>query len=105
MDSVTFEQYNISKTLINETFSFLKEGMIVTISLYEDEAISIKLPETITVKVEEADAVIKGQTASSSFKPAIIENGVRIMVPGHIERGSKIVIKTETLSYLEKAKG
>ena len=105
MDSVTFEQYNISKTLINETFSFLEEGMIVTISLYEDEAISIKLPETITVKVEEADAVIKGQTASSSFKPAIIGNGLRIMVPGHIERGSKIVIKTETLSYLERAKG
>ena len=105
MDTVTFEQYYIAKSLINDTFSFLKEGMIVTISLYEDEAISIKLPETLTVIVAEADAVIKGQTVSSSFKPAILENGIRIMVPAHIERGTKIVIKTETLTYLERAKG
>ena len=59
----------------------------------------------IKVKVEEADSVIKGQTVSSSFKPAILENGVRVMVPGHIERGTFIIIKTETLTYIERAKG
>ena len=105
MDTETFEQYHISKLLINESSSFLKEGMVVTLSFYEDDPISLKLPETLKVKVEEADSVIKGQTVSSSFKPAILENGVRVMVPGHIERGTFIIIKTDTLTYLERAKG
>ena len=105
MDTETFEQTHVSKSLIKDAGKFLKEGMIVTLSFYENDPIAVKLPETITVKVEEADAVIKGQTVSSSFKPAILENGVRVMVPSHIERGTNIIIKTDSLTYLERAKG
>ena len=104
MDSVTFEQTMISKDLLESQGVFLKDGMEVTLNLFEEEAISVILPDTITMKVLEADAVVKGQTASSSYKPAIIENGLRIMVPPHIESGTKIVIKPEDSSYVERAK-
>ena len=94
----------ISKDLLESQGVFLKDGMEVTLNLFEEEAISVILPDTITMKVLEADAVVKGQTASSSYKPAIIENGLRIMVPPHIESGTKIVIKPEDSSYVERAK-
>ena len=104
MDSETFEQKMIPKNFIGEQEKFLKDGMEVMLNLYEDEPISIHLPDTVIMKVVESDAVIKGQTASSSYKPAILENGIRVMVPPHIEAGTKIVVKPEDSSYVERAK-
>ena len=105
MDAITYEQKYISKDIIGEKGLFLKDGMEVILNLFEDETISVQLPDTVIMEVVEADAVVKGQTASSSYKPGIIENGLRVMVPPHIEVGTKIVIKTEDFTYVEKAKG
>jgi len=78
--------------------------MTVTIESYEGEPIGVELPESVVMQVVEADAVVKGQTASSSYKPAILENGVKVMVPPHIESGTRIVVATADSSYLERAK-
>ncbi len=104
MDSETFDQYEIDESVIGEQSIFLIEGMNIIINFYENEILSITLPETCEVEVLEADAVIKGQTVSSSFKPAIVTNNIRVMVPGHIEIGSKIIIKPIDGSYVEKSK-
>jgi elongation factor P len=78
--------------------------MIIKISLYEGEVMGIVLPDTVVMEVIEADAVVKGQTATASYKPAILENGLRILVPPHIESGTKIVVNTSDASYVERAK-
>ena len=78
--------------------------MKVIVEFHEEKAIGIQLPQKVTVTVSETEAVIKGQTASSSYKPAILENGARVMVPPHIEAGTRIVINTETFEYSERAK-
>ena len=78
--------------------------MEVTVSLYEGTPVGAELPKTVTLAVTEADAVVRGQTASSSYKPAIVEGGIRVMVPPHIGVGTKLVISTEDGSYLERAK-
>ena len=78
--------------------------MEVILNMFEEEIISIELPDTVSVEILQADAVVKGQTASSSYKPAIIKDNIRILVPPHIEAGSKILIKTDDLSYVERAK-
>ena len=104
MDAITFEQNSILKNLIGEKSELLEDGMEVTLNSFEDEVISIELPDTVIVEMLEADAVVKGQTASSSYKPAKIKNGIRILVPPHIETGTKIVIKVEDRSYVERSK-
>lgn len=104
MDQDTFEQITLNRDLIGEPAVFLQEGMIVTLESYEGSPISVELPETVTMKIVEADAVVKGQTASSSYKPAKLENGVRVMVPPHIESGTRIVVNTADASYVERAK-
>ena len=104
MDAITFEQNSILKNLIGEKSELLEDGMEVTLNSFEDEVISIELPDTVIVEILEADAVVKGQTASSSYKPAKIKNGIRILVPPHIETGTKIVIKVEDRSYVERSK-
>ena len=81
------------------------DGMTVTMSSHEGAPISVELPDTVVMEVVEADAVVKGQTASSSYKPAVLENGVRVMVPTHIETGTRIVVRPEDNSYVERAKG
>ena len=78
--------------------------MEVMIESYEGDPLSVVLPDTATFEIVEADAVVKGQTASSSYKPAILENGAKIMVPPHIEPGTRVVIKPEDGSYVERAK-
>jgi elongation factor P len=83
---------------------FLQENMAVTIEFYEDEPISVQLPDTVILEVVEADAVVKGQTAASSYKPAVLDNGVRVMVPPHIETGTRIVVSTADATYVERAK-
>src|SRR3546814_15795925 len=77
---------------------------LVTIESYEEEPISVMLPDTVVMKIVEADPVVKGQTASSSYKPAVLENGARIMVPPHIESGTRVVVNTADASYVERAK-
>jgi elongation factor P len=104
MDNETYEQITLHRDLVGEPIDFLQEGMTVTIESYEGDLISVMLPDTVTMAIVEADPVVKGQTASSSYKPAVLENGVRIMVPPHIESGTRIVVNTAERSYVERAK-
>ena len=104
MHSETFEQIAINADMVGEQSAFLQDGMTVTFQSHEGEPISVTLPDQVVVTVVEADAVVKGQTASSSYKPAMADNGVRVMVPPHIEAGTRIVVKTEDASYVERAK-
>ncbi len=105
MDQETFDQVALQTDLIGEDqVAFLQEGMVVSLETYEDSPIGVTLPEKVTLAVAEADAVVKGQTASSSYKPAVLENGVRVMVPPHIEAGTRIVVATVDGSYVERAK-
>src|SRR3546814_2202275 len=89
MDKDTYEQITISKDVIGDAHEFLQDGMEVVLELWEERPISVELPEQIEATIVEADAVVKGQTASSSYKPAILDNGVRVMVPPHITRDRK----------------
>ena len=104
MDAITYEQKYIPKDLVGDKYKLLEDGMEVILNMFEEEIISIELPDTVSVEIIQADAVVKGQTASSSYKPAIIKDNIRILVPPHIEAGSKILIKTDDLSYVERAK-
>lgn len=104
MDNETFEQILVNRTLAGEAGVFLQEGMIVTVEAHNDNPLKLTLPDTVILAVMEAEPVVKGQTAASSYKPAIMENGVRVMVPPFIEVGEKIVVKTEDGTYVERAK-
>jgi len=106
MDNETFDQIAIAGDLIgDDQVPFLQEGMTVTIESHEGGPIGVTLPDTVVLEVVEADAVVKGQTASSSYKPARLANGVRTLVPPHIETGTRIVVNTADGSYVERAKG
>src|SRR3546814_1552985 len=83
---------------------FLQEGMMVTVQSYEEEPISATLPDSVIMEVVEADPVVKGQTATSSYKPATLANGVRVMVPPHIGIGDRVVVNTAELTHVERAK-
>ena len=100
----SFEQIIITAEMVGEPAAYLQDSMSVTLMSHEGEPISVSLPEQVSLTVVEADAVVKGQTASSSFKPAIVDNGLRVMVPPHIEAGTRIVVKTEDSTYVERAK-
>ena len=104
MDQTNFEQIAISKSLLGEKNKLLKENMEVNIHFYEDQALSVDLPLSVELKIESTDAAIKGQTASSSYKPATLENGIKIMVPPFINSDDKIVLDTRTLEYIKKIK-
>ncbi|HEX2582328.1 MAG TPA: elongation factor P [Dongiaceae bacterium] len=104
MDNESFEQVTLNADLIGEPVVFLQEGMTCTIESYEGSPISVELPETVVMTVVEADPVVRGQTAASSYKPAKLENGVRVMVPPHIETGMRLVVNTADASYVERAK-
>ena len=105
MDNETFDQVTLSRETIGEDqVRYLREGMATTIESYEDSLIGVRLPDTVVLEVTEADAVVKGQTASSSYKPALLENRVRIMVPPHIEAGTRVVVNTAEGTYVERAK-
>ena len=104
MDKNTFELTSIDKFLLGDSELFLQDNMIVSIEFIDNKPVSLKLPENIVETVSETQAVIKGQTAASSFKPAILSNGFKIMVPAHIENGTRIVISTSSFTYIEKAK-
>lgn len=105
MDNENFEQITLDENLIGEDqVPYLQESMIVTIESHENNPIGVQLPDQVTLEVIEADAVVKGQTASSSYKPALLENGIKTLVPPHIETGTFIVISTVDGSYIERAK-
>ena len=105
MHGSTFEQVSLHADLIGEQqVTFLQEGMQVKIESFEEDPIRVQLPPQVIFEVVESDAVVKGQTAASSYKPAVLENGFRTMVPPHIEPGSRIVISTEDGCYVERAK-
>jgi elongation factor P len=104
MDPETFEQTLVSKDILGERLPYLQENMKVNVKLIEGEPVSMDLPETVTLEIVEADPVVKGQTASSSYKPALLSNGVKVMVPPFITAGEKIVVKTADGTYYERAK-
>lgn len=105
MDTETYDQVTLNADMLGEDqIPYLQDGMMVTIENHEDTPIGVQLPDTVVLEIVEADAVVKGQTASSSYKPAVLENGIKTSVPPHIEAGTKIVVNTADASYVERAK-
>ncbi len=102
MDPKTFEQIEIKKNIIGEKGKLLTENLKVSVSFYNDKAISIELPNQITCKIATTDAALKGQTVSSSYKPAILDNGIKIQVPPFIESDDEIIVDTRTIEYVKK---
>lgn len=100
----TFEQVVIKRELIGQPAVFLQDGMTVEVETFEGEPLGVTLPKTVIMEIVEADPVIKGQTATTSYKPAVLENGEKVLVPPHVEAGTRIVVKTEDGSYVERAK-
>jgi len=103
MDQESYEQLELDKDFVGERAAFLQDGMIVTVELYEEKPIGISLPDYVTLTIAEADPVVKGQTAASSYKPAVMENGVRVMVPPFISSGERIVVDTNEITYVRRA--
>ena len=102
IDGKTFEQTNIKKNMIGEKGKFLKENLEVTISFHNEKPILIELPNQINCKIKSTDASLKGQTVSSSYKPAILDNGIKIQVPPFVESGDEIIVDTRSIEYVKK---
>ena len=100
----SFEQINIKKGIISNKGKFLKENLEVTINLYNENPLSIDLPKQIECKIDSTDIALKGQTVSSSYKPAVLDNGLKIQVPPFIESGDTILVDTRTIEYVKKHK-
>ncbi len=103
MDMETFEQVELPADLLGDRRPFLQDGMTVTIEYYGEEALNMALPQKVTCTVAETEPVVKGQTAANSFKPAILDNGVRITVPPFVGEGEAVVVNTEEFAYVERA--
>ena len=103
MDKVNYDQVSLARDLLGEAADFLQDGMDVVMETYDDKPISVQLPDTIEAVIRDTEAVVKGQTASSSYKPATLENGVRVMVPPFIGVGTKIVVDTYEREYVRRA--
>lgn len=104
MEPNTFEQVHVPKDVLGDAAAYLTESMQVTMAQYNGVPISVELPPRVVLEVVETEPVVRGQTASSSFKPAVLSNGVRTMVPPHITAGTRVVVQTEDGAYLERAK-
>ncbi|WEK05022.1 MAG: elongation factor P [Candidatus Devosia phytovorans] len=104
MEPVSYEQLVVSDDVIGDQKAYLTDGMKVYLKTFEGNAIAIELPQRLTFEIVETEPVVKGQTASSSYKPAVLNNGLKVMVPPHIGVGTRIVILTEDNSYVERAK-
>ena len=98
----SFEQIEIKKDVIGENGKLLQENLNVTVSFYNDIPISVELPKQVSCKIKETDVALKGQTVSSSYKPATLDNGLNIQVPPFIESGDIVIIDTRTLEYIKK---
>lgn len=103
MDNETYEQLELPIDFVGDRAKFLQDGMSVTVEIYQEKPIGVSLPDQVTLKITEADPVVKGQTAASSYKPAIMENGVRVMVPPFIEAGESILVDTNEITYIRRA--
>ena len=104
MNQSTFNQIQVPVDIVGYSAAFLEDGMAVKVCMYENSPISVKLPQSVVLEIIEADPVVKGQTATSSYKPAILSNGMKIMVPQHIDSGTRVVVNTSDGSYVERAK-
>jgi elongation factor P len=104
MQQESFEQVELDAEILGERLPFLQDGMMVIVESYEGDPISVEIPEHVTLQITETEPVVKGQTASSSYKPAILSNGVRIMVPPFINVDDKVVVNTTEATYVERAK-
>jgi elongation factor P len=103
MDKDTYDQITLPADMLGDEVAFLQDGMDVVLELHEERPISVQLPDQIEATIVEADAVVKGQTASSSYKPAVLDNGVRVMVPPHIASGTRIVVDVYNKEYVRRA--
>jgi len=103
MDTETFEQVELAADLLGDRRPFLQDGMTIVVEFYDTEALNATVPQKVTCQVVETEPVVKGQTAANSFKPAILDNGVRISVPPFIAQDEMIVVNTETMEYSERA--
>jgi len=103
MDTETYEQIQLSAELLGERRPFLQDGMTIIVEFFDEEALSARLPQKVTCIVEETEPVVKGQTAANSFKPAVLDNGIKVMVPPFVGQGEAIIVNTETMEYSERA--
>lgn len=103
MDTESYEQISIRKDMIGDRAAFLQDGMAVIVESHEGKAIGVQMPEHVTLEVVDTEPTVKGQTASSSYKPATADNGMRIMIPPYMSTGEKIIVNTTTLEYVKRA--
>ncbi len=103
MDTESYEQTQISAELLGDRRPFLQDGMTIVVEFYEEEALNATVPQKVTCKIVETEPVVKGQTAANSFKPAVLDNGVKVMVPPFVGQDEMIVVNTETMEYSERA--
>jgi elongation factor P len=103
MDKDNYDQITLPRDMLGDAAAFLQDGMDVVLELYDERPISVQLPDQVEATIVEADAVVKGQTASSSFKPALLDNGVRVMVPPHISAGTRIIVDVYAQEYVKRA--
>lgn len=103
MDLDSYEQIELPKEFVGDRVAFLQDGMQVTVEFHEERPIGISLPDQVVLEITETEPTVKGQTAASSYKPAMLENGLRIMVPPFIETGEKVVVDTDEATYLRRA--
>lgn len=103
MNTETYEQIELESDFVGERAAFLQEGMMVTVEMHEETPLGVQLPAQVTLEVTDTEPVVKGQTAANSFKPAILENGVKVMVPPFVGNGQKIIVSTEEVAYVRRA--
>lgn len=104
MNNKSFEQITVQRDIIGYPANFLQEGMVCELESFENEILSVSIPDKATFEIVEAEPVVKGQTATTSYKPALLSNGVKVMVPPYIDAGTKIIVNTEDGTYIERAK-
>jgi len=104
MNQQTYDQVQVPVDIVGDYEKYLQEGMVVSLALHEGVPVSIEIPQKVTLEITDTEPVVKGQTASGSFKPAMLSNGVRTMVPTHITVGTRVVVNTADGSYVERAK-
>lgn len=103
MDTTSYEQLELQTEFIGDRAAFLQDGMQITVEMHEERPIGVRLPDFVTLEIVEADPVVKGQTVSSSYKPAVMENGIKVMVPPFIDAGEKIIVETNEITYVRRA--
>ncbi len=103
MDMESYEQIELQKDFVGERAAFLQEGMKVTLEFHEERPLGINLPDQVVLEITETEPTVKGQTAAASYKPAMLENGLRTMVPPFVETGEKIVVDTNEVTYIKRA--